>query len=183
MSATLCSSSPKNTCSEVVTGEPHLTDTPPSSHQVSKLAPVADHLIPLPDTSPSTPDVGDSLPNKSPYSTLPPQETGGKNKLTPGIVQDSNQSVEQAGFASIVPPNVRPGIEPCWSKPPPFSVQTGGATMDERLRKAFCAQNRCPRFPVRSHAIPTPASFEEIRESLLCRAKLKRAGYRFDPNP
>lgn len=158
--------------------------TPPPSPRDSKPSPVAAHLVPLPDSRPPTPDLRDSppntLPDQSPSSTLLPQETGIKGKGTLNTVRDSEKKAEQVSFAFSFSPNTRPIIEPCsWSRPPQFSVQAGEAVVNERIRKAFCAAIRCPLVPLRSHTIPTPASFGESTESLeVRRAELKRAGYR-----
>ena len=118
-------------------------------------------------------------------STLSPPETGTENKFALDILPDSEKKAEQVGPTLSVPPNVRPIIEPYpWSRPPRFMVQAGDAIVNERLRKAFCAEIRRPLVPLRSHTIPTPASFGETKESLEARrSEFKRAGYRFDPDP
>jgi hypothetical protein len=97
-------------------------------------------------------------------------------------VCDSEKKIEQDDFAFSFLPNVRQVIEPhSWSRPPHFLVQAGDAIVNERLRKAFCAEIRRPLVLLRSYTIPTPASFGESRESLeVRRAETKRAGYRFD---
>ena len=60
-------------------------------------------------------------------------------------------------------------------------IGTSDAVVNEWMRKAFCAETGRPFVPLRSHIIPTPASFGESRESLEARrAELKRAGHRFD---
>ena len=140
------------------------------------------HLIPLPDSRPPTPDLNACLLDQAPSSALLLQETGNEDKGTPNLVRDS---VKNEVSAFSFPPSIRPIIHPrSWSRPPPFMVGAGDVVVNERIRKAFCAETRFPLVPLRSYSIPTPASFGESRVSLEARrAKLKRAGYRFDLSP
>lgn len=147
--------------------------------------PVPAHLIPLPDSRPSTPEPKVLLPDQSPSSALLPQDSDSKAKGTPNIIRDSGKKVALTEFAFSFPPDIRLIIEPrSLSRPPPLLIQAGDAVVDERARKAFCASIHRPIVPLRSYTIPTPASFGEIRESLEARrAELKRADYRFDQFP
>ena len=135
------------------------------------------HLIPLPDSRPPTSDL-----NVYPSNALSLQETGHEDKGTrnpvPGSVQHAGLEVSACSF----PPNIRPISNPrSWSLPPPFMVRTSDAAVNDRMRKAFCAETGRPFAPLRTHSIPTPASFGESRESLDARrAELKRAGRRLD---
>lgn len=141
--------------------------------------PVPAHLVPLPDSRPPTPELKDSPPDQSLSNASSLRETDTKDKGAIDTVRDSEKKVEQVGSLSS-PPNIRRIIEPLpWSRPPQFSVQYGEAIVNERLRKAFCAEIGCPLVPLRSHIIPTTTSFGETRESLEARrAELKSAGYR-----
>ena len=122
--------------------------------------------------------------DQSPSSALPLQGTGSEDKGTPDLVRDpaKDTDVEASAFSFV--PNIRSITQPCSvSRPPRFMVRDGDAAVNERMRKAFCAETRRPLVPLRSYSIPTPASFGEGRESLEARrARLKRAGHRFDPS-
>ena len=112
-----------------------------------------------------------------------PQETGNEDKGIPNLVRDSVKTADLEVSALSFPPDIRPIINPrSWSRPPRFTVGASDVVVNERIRKAFCAETRRPLVPLRSYPIPTPASFGESRKSLEARrAKLKRAGYRFEP--
>lgn len=157
----------------------YFVDTPPPFHQDPKPVPVPAHLIPLPDSRPPTPELKDSPPEQSLSNASSLRNTGTKDEGAIDTMRDSEKKVEHVGSLSSSP-NIRRIIEPLpWSRPPRFSVKNGEAIVNERLRKAFCAEIGCPLVPLRSHIIPTPASFGETRESLDARrAELKSAGYR-----
>ena len=163
-------------------GPAHLIPLP-ASPKDSKTVLVPAHLIPLPDSRPSTPDLNACPPDQAPSSALSLQQTDIEDKGTPNLARDSvkNAGSEVSAFSS--PPNIRPIINPrSWSRPPPFVVGADDTVVNERIRKAFCAETRLPFVPLRSYTIPTPASFGENRASLEARrARLKSAGYRFDP--
>ena len=174
-----------NMCSEAVADCQCFIVTPPPSLQDSKTVPVPAHLIPLPDSRPSTPEPKVLLPDQSSSGALLPRNSGSNAKGTPNIMQDSGKKVALAESAFSFPPNIRLIIEPrSLSRPPPLLIQAGDAVVDERARKAFCASIHRPIVPLRSYIMPTPASFGESRETLEARrAELKRADYRFDQFP
>jgi hypothetical protein len=141
------------------------------------------HLVPLPGSP--TPEPEESLPDQAPSSGPSPQQTDLKHEATTDGVLDFNKTAEKAKFTFTFPPDVRLVTEPSpWSRPPIFLVQDGDAIVNERIRKAFCAESCSPLVLLRAYKIPTPASFGESRESLDARrAELKKAGLRFDVDP